>query len=421
MSKDLNKFFTDLNLSLAGVREEDRGRLTGFFDDLNPKLKLAKEDDFKLDRRLARRFNIFDYVKTDEIGLSSIIADLLDPKANHGQGSLFLDILLRQVKQTSSWSNLSTLKAKVYKEKEIFPKGSSRKFRRIDIYVVIPGEEGNHCLAFENKPEASDQEDQVRDYFNYLKGKYKSRCVLLYLPSTGSLPAKNSISANELAEEKYRNHFAIMPYHHDQDSTVVDSKILYGEEKSLSDFNAIRYHVSGEGDRSFVTWRSFYSGYSVIEWLADCQKECKAERLRNFLIDAEKFCKLEFGDQTMTIGSKQLDALREFLLHSPENWDTAKAVRNSLPIIEEEVQKGFFYYMCGIIKNQLLDSLESSDDLLISYEFLGVNKGNFLRVYRKSWKEYASSEESDLCARHNRKTMIKNASLVASYSILAKL
>ena len=36
--------------------------------------------------KASARFNNLDYLRDDELGLSRIIADLLNPKASHGQG-----------------------------------------------------------------------------------------------------------------------------------------------------------------------------------------------------------------------------------------------------------------------------------------------------------------------------------------------
>ena len=44
----------------------------------------------ELDRLLARSFSALDYLRTDELGLSRIIGDLLDPSDSHGQRAHFL-------------------------------------------------------------------------------------------------------------------------------------------------------------------------------------------------------------------------------------------------------------------------------------------------------------------------------------------
>ena len=65
-----------------------------FFAELVPRLEMARDLERKLGRKLAHRSNNLDYLRDDELGLSRIIADLLNPKASHGQGVLFLQTLL---------------------------------------------------------------------------------------------------------------------------------------------------------------------------------------------------------------------------------------------------------------------------------------------------------------------------------------
>lgn len=54
----------------------------------------AKAVEHQLDRHLANHFNALDYLRTDEIGLSRIVADLLDPDGPYGQGACFLALFL---------------------------------------------------------------------------------------------------------------------------------------------------------------------------------------------------------------------------------------------------------------------------------------------------------------------------------------
>ena len=75
------RFFGELSTRMGDVRRADRRRYLQFFAELSPRLDTAKALEWELDRQLARRFNVFDYLSTAEVGLSSIIADLLNPEA----------------------------------------------------------------------------------------------------------------------------------------------------------------------------------------------------------------------------------------------------------------------------------------------------------------------------------------------------
>ena len=53
------------------------------------KMGTLREARNRFSAQLAPEFSIFDYLRTDEMGLSKCIASLLDPKGTHGQGSVF--------------------------------------------------------------------------------------------------------------------------------------------------------------------------------------------------------------------------------------------------------------------------------------------------------------------------------------------
>ncbi|ENU87162.1 PD-(D/E)XK nuclease family protein [Acinetobacter sp. CIP 102129] len=57
-------------------------------------LELARQ---KYEKQLAPNFSIFNYIYTDEMMLSRIIADLLNPSGDHAQGHLFLSLFLHQL------------------------------------------------------------------------------------------------------------------------------------------------------------------------------------------------------------------------------------------------------------------------------------------------------------------------------------
>lgn len=76
---------------LASARQSDRDRYGLFFAALSTRVAGARAVELELDRMLARSFNALDYLRTDEHGLSKVVADLIDPSSAHGQGSTFLE------------------------------------------------------------------------------------------------------------------------------------------------------------------------------------------------------------------------------------------------------------------------------------------------------------------------------------------
>ena len=59
--------------------------------------------------RIASRFNVFDYLRDDELGLSRVLADLLDPAGPHGQKTLFLRSFLSLIDTGLSDAGLTNL------------------------------------------------------------------------------------------------------------------------------------------------------------------------------------------------------------------------------------------------------------------------------------------------------------------------
>ena len=154
---------------MADVSERELER---FFAEVAPRLETAQTLDDELDRQLARRFNVFRYLRTDEMGFSRMIADLLDPAGDHGQGAAFLKLLIEKLEFAKDVNPSDLSNAKVQTERQIHGR------RRIDVVVEIGGK---HCLAIENKSNfAGDQEDQVEHYLGWLKKEY-DHSLLVYV------------------------------------------------------------------------------------------------------------------------------------------------------------------------------------------------------------------------------------------------
>ena len=223
-----------------------------FFAELVPRLDSARVLERELDRKLAHRFNVLDYLRDDELGLSRIIANLLNPEKSHGQGTLFLQTLLslEGLRNTRHWPELDGSETSVVVKRE----WRISSDRRIDISVQIDGASGEpYCLAIENKPYAGDQENQVKDYLEYLRQKYRERFLLIYISRTGEGPSEWSIHKTEL--EEWKDRFAIMPY--------------YG----------------GQEEQEDKFYDAFRIPHSLADWLGECRKNCEVDRLRWFLRD----------------------------------------------------------------------------------------------------------------------------------------
>jgi len=99
-------------------------------------LRKAKE---RFADQLAPDFRLFDYLRTDEYGLSRCLADLLNPKGKHGQSEAFLASFLGRIGR-ADWVTADQCRRVVREQ-------ATDKGRRIDIFLELR----NCVIGIENK------------------------------------------------------------------------------------------------------------------------------------------------------------------------------------------------------------------------------------------------------------------------------
>ena len=388
------------------ARSEDSVRL---LQKLTPHLHAARAVEHELDRHLARRFNVFRYLRDDELGLSRIIADLLDPTGEHGQGTTFLEAMLELLgvapeggdsvrpgrdvpgKRTAAatWKgrfgrlrSTAAGKIRVVQERGL-PTG-----RRIDITVDIPTDDGTFCLAFENKPRADDQPGQCRDYLKFLEKQYGERCLLVYLPPRYRLPDKSSLSPAD--HERWKNHFRVLPYVADDaplgddDSSDADNTALAqadsGRDEAIAEDDATDHNVTAVRIDAAAG-----DGASLADWFGTCCKLSDAERLRWFLREAQLYCQHHFGDSTMT--DTEARYIREYLGENPRHLHAAFAVARAWPAVKHDVCRRFLEHLRDRVEERVREEFpERAGDLDVGCHYGGdKNWSNYLRVYRYGW------------------------------------
>ena len=332
-----------LSARLASSRQGDLRRYSHFFSALGARVETARAVEHELDRLLARRFNALHYLRTDEHGLSRIVADLLDPRGTHGQGTLFLAVLLGldRFRNALSWPVLDPCRITVVTERRIADE------RRIDISVEIAdGDEKRYCLAIENKPYAADQPNQVEDYLRFLKDQYKDRFLLAYLSPNGKGPSDWSIRKKEL--QSWKERFAIMAY-------------AAGPAESGDEFEEMRISSA------------------LTDWLRECRKTCDVDRLRWFLREVETFCDKKFGGTVTTTSERE--EVKDFILANDDNVRTAIAVIEAWPETRDEVVRRFL----TALRNQVAQHLGEFADLQIESGFENKCTKDGIWVYRPAW------------------------------------
>ena len=236
--------------------------------------------------KLAPDFNIFDYLRGDEVGLSRCIASLLNPTGTHGQGSLFLknflgriDKVLHEKQLVKNWADAVTDGCQVDLEKQA-------NGRRIDIYLRFTNGE---IIGIENKPWAWDQKNQLNDYADYIQLK-QSKWLLIYLSNFD--PANSEISINKKDRE---NH---------------------------------------EKNGNFI-WLDYAE---LVEWLKFCAQNSKALNVRIFIEELAKFVSTKInGELDM---SSQIE-IKNLILQSNENIESAFNIIKSIKVTKLDLLEKF--------------------------------------------------------------------------------
>ncbi len=159
-------------------------------------LRRLKDDYDKLENEKGSYFNIFKLLNlsTKEAVLHTpLIADLLNPKGSHKQGSTFLQKFIETIRNDESIDiDIDYAIANVYPEKYIGRISEDKEHGGvIDIFIT----DGRNSIAIENKIYASDQENQLVRYHNYLKANQ----TLLYLNLHGT-PASEISTGKKLKD-----------------------------------------------------------------------------------------------------------------------------------------------------------------------------------------------------------------------------
>lgn len=331
----------ELVRNVEDARNARQEQCRSFISHLAPRLQADRTRQRELERQTARRFNVFKYLREDELGLSQIIADLLDPAAEHGQGTCFLEAMLDTLPETSgrfgAMRPTATRPITVATERQI-PTGG-----RIDITVEIPLSSKSYCLAFENKPYADDSSGQLSEYLEYLREEYGTNFLLVYLPPVKRDPDETSLPQSD--RERWQGLFRVMPY--------------------------------AGGDRS------------LEHWFVACRQRCEADRLHDFLKSAELFCRERFGGPTMTTDAETL-FVRNYLSTNPSHLRAALAVHDAWCLVRADVCERFLEHLRRIVEFRLHEEVTEIDpDFHVRCRFGGDRRySNCLWIIRDGWIRY---------------------------------
>lgn len=161
-------------------------------------LKAKEQLEKSYDPLIAPKFSPISLFHPQETDLSRILADLLDPRGSHAQGTLFLDAFINELRlhpenilpDQDSCGGIGKADIPPMTERtNVSTEFSCESAGRVDILL----EDSTKSIVIENKPWASDGKDQLQRYANYLSRKTQNNGQWLIVYLSDSEPGENSI------------------------------------------------------------------------------------------------------------------------------------------------------------------------------------------------------------------------------------
>ncbi len=218
-----------MTLASSNATPPTRRHLEQLLQDVAVKVGSLREARMHFSDQLAPDFSVFDYLRSDEVGLSRCLAGLLDPTGTHGQGPLFLRRFLETIDRPGWW--VDGERWKVALEQQVAGQ------RRIDIYLSSP----TAVIGIENKPWAADQDGQLRAYAKHLEDDAGGRpWALVYLCDAD--PSEASLSKAESARLASDGRFVHIDF----------ERVAQWLEQSLASVRALNVRVFVEELARFI-------------------------------------------------------------------------------------------------------------------------------------------------------------------------
>lgn len=232
--------------------------------------------------QLAPEFSLLDYLRRDEMALSEYLAMLLNPQGPHGQGDLYLQRFL-QLPDVQKLASLLDFSAAVEVDTEYcLPNG-----RRMDVYL----HSASCGLGIEDKPWAVDQANQLRDYAEYLHGRFPGgQWLLIYLCNS------------EISEY----------------SLPADTPPHLQER---------------------VVWLDFFQ---LAEWLAACAPHTRALPVKVFVEALGRFVNEKINGETMMDSRDELTGL---VLRTEANTRSAFLIAQQMREVKQHLLEDFIKYL----------------------------------------------------------------------------
>jgi len=236
-------------------------------EEVSQKINALQTAQALYSRQLSPNFNTFDYINTDELGLSRILAALLSPEGSHAQQATFLKLFVEHCLPTiyaePNWQSFieNIDKTEVFLEQVTVKSGMQR---RMDIYLSYQVGVDSYGICIENKPYAADQLKQMSDYADELEKRHQEAWHIVYLNENNDIPSEYS----------------------------VDTKTL-NDWREAKQYSHLRFS-------------------DLISWLKACQVECQNHSVSEFIAQLIKFIQKQFmGIEDMSKDNAVLDIIKK--------------------------------------------------------------------------------------------------------------
>jgi hypothetical protein len=312
-------------------------------------------------------FNYLSLFDINENKMSEILSYLLNPKAKHGQGDIYLREFCSGIDTIKEFSNVI-----------VETEHCTDTYRRIDILIRI----NDHWLIIENKyREAGDQENQLSDYYMYAKRKLgeanADKIYMFYLTSDRNEPLEFTLRKEFKMELGSR--LRCMSFKEDICNYLKRCKDLSKTPKINIFIEDLNNHIKGseymEKDKK----------EEIFKWLSEDERRVKSTReIRDLYDDAMKYLKSRFIEKFQSELNIQVKRnLGEEWLVTQDKVDIFEIINQGFNVSKQEwkneyiiglasYSKGFnniYYGLCSWHKNTNLKKKEKILQASITEKF----------------------------------------------------
>lgn len=171
----------------------------------------VEEESRQINRFTAPDFTPFHFIPAGEVPTTHLLAFLLNASQTHGQGRLFQDLFVVQLR------GLPHLGPRLPRDAEwtVAAEISFGELGRLDLLLTVPGRPG-FGVCIENKPrdQTPDQPKQLTRYREHLRAHHDEEYLLLYLSRLSRTPSEDSLPAKVRRELASTGHYANITYEH---------------------------------------------------------------------------------------------------------------------------------------------------------------------------------------------------------------